>query len=58
MGEDKGEKKIRVKKSKKNVNKSKRWFEWDSCPSCKEICKIKFSIMLRHNKLSQNFHSS
>ena len=53
MGKDKGEKKIRVKEKQKNVNKSKRWFEWDLCPSCKEICKIKISIVLRHNKFSQ-----
>ena len=57
-------KKIRVKetcswgKKKREVKKkSKRWFEWDMW-TCKEVYKMKISIILGHNKLSQNFHNN
>ena len=70
MGEDKGEKRYEWKKlwlrkkkkkereEKEKLNKSKTWFEWDICPSCKKIYKIKITIVLGHKKLLQNYHNS
>ena len=31
------------KREVKKKNKSKRWCEWDTCPSCKEFYKIKIT---------------
>ena len=56
--EDKGERNVWLRKKKKEVNKSIRWFKWDTCPLGKEIYKIKITIVLAHSKLSQNFHNS
>ena len=52
------EKKKREREEKEKLNKSKTWFEWDMCPSCKKIYKIKITIVLGHKKLLQNYHNS
>ena len=51
--EDKGERNVQLRKKKKKVKGCLSGM----CP-CKEVYKMKFSIVLGHNKLSQNFHNS
>ena len=45
------EKKKKEREEKEKLNKSKTWFEWVTCLSCKEIYNIKITIVLGHYKL-------
>ena len=51
------------KKVKKKINKNKGSMSGNTCTSCKEIYLLKISIVLKHNKFSQQmtcqiFHMS
>ena len=44
---------VRKKEKKKSRKKNKKWVKWDMRDTCKEIYKITITIVLGHNKLSQ-----